>query len=267
MWIGRLSEWDELGELVIFSDVRWAKVLKVSLKLHIFSSSDIVMDLLKRIAYFHLWGCCQWRHHRRQVCPGLQAPNTDPTIECECWRNITDEDSPAQSQVPCTWCHGSSGCRRAPVCITDAKLRCLWCTWEALSPSSNSNIGCTWRPNLCNLSTKFFSCSAFPLFSSFNFLVVRSISTTWGNRCKVLTRCNIITQCQIISHMYIVTLSRGIPDICQSRQSWRECKVRGIFSYWTRKGPLWSFVHCVLIHIQCVVLHTLHIVCNFTHSV
>ena len=44
-------------------------------------------------------------------------------------------------------------------------------------------------------------------------------------------------------------------------------RVRGIFSYWTRKGPLWSFVHCVLIHIQCVVLHTLHIVCNFKHSV
>ena len=206
MWIGRLSEWDELGELVIFSDVRWAKVLKVSLKLHIFSSSDIVMDLLKRIAYFHLWGCCQWRHHRRQVCPGPQAPNTDPTIECECWRNITDEDSPAQSQVPCTWYHGSSGCRRAPVCITDAKLRCLWCTWEALSPSSNSNIGCTWRPNLCNLSTKFFSCSAFPLFSSFNFLVVRSISTTWGNRCKILTRCNVITQCKTYLQ---VTLSWG----------------------------------------------------------
>ena len=120
MWIGRLSEWDELGELKwliveIGHFLRWAKVLTVSLKLHIFSSSDIVMDLLKRIAYFHLWGCCQWRHHRRQVCPGLQAPNTDPTIECECWRNITDEDSPAQSQVPCIWCHGSSVCRRAPI--------------------------------------------------------------------------------------------------------------------------------------------------------
>ena len=139
MWIGRLSEWDELGELKwliveIGNFLRWAKVLTVSLKLHMFSSSDIVMDLLKRIAYFHLWGCCQWRHHRRQVCPGPQAPNTDPTIECECWRNITDEDSPAQSQVPCTWCHGSSGCRRAPVCITDAKLHCLWRTWRPSVP-------------------------------------------------------------------------------------------------------------------------------------
>ena len=61
-----------------------------------------------------------------------------------------------------------------------------------------------------------------------------------------------------------------IPDICQPRQPRHGCKkiiVRGIFSYWTQKGPLCNFVHCVFshtLHILCVILHT---VCNFTHSV
>ena len=51
-----------------------------------------------------------------------------------------------------------------------------------------------------------------------------------------------------------------IPDNCQSRQSRRECKifqVRGIFPYWTRKGP-------------CVILHTvfsLHTFYSFTQCV
>ena len=46
------------------------------------------------------------------------------------------------------------------------------------------------------------------------------------------------------------------------------CQVRGIFSYLTHKGLLWSFVHCVLIHtlhiVMCVIPHGM---CNFTHNV
>ena len=50
---------------------------------------------------------------------------------------------------------------------------------------------------------------------------------------------------------------------CQSR---RECKifqVRGIFPYWTRKGPC-VILHTVLIYTHFIVLHS---VCNFTQCV
>ena len=79
-----------------------------------------------------------------------------------------------------------------------------------------------------------------------------------------------------LQHLWM-SCSVGTPDICQSHQSRRECKkfhVGGIFSYWTRKGPLWNSVHCAVLHTyvtycvwfytQCVILHTVY---NFTHSV
>ena len=69
-------------------------------------------------------------------------------------------------------------------------------------------------------------------------------------------------------HGSICISFKCIPHNCQSHQSRRECKkfhVRGIFSYWTRKGPLWNSVQFTHIcNILCVILHTL---CNFTHSV
>ena len=68
---------------------------------------------------------------------------------------------PARSQVPCISYHGSSVCRHAPQSENRDKAR---------------NAQDTWSPNLCKLSTKFFS----SVFFFFNFLVVRSTSTTWS---------------------------------------------------------------------------------------
>ena len=84
--------------------------------------------------------------------------------------------------------------------------------------------------------------------------------------------CRALTPSYFSKHWWLYTREAFrppyIPDNCQSHQSRRECKkfhVRGIFSYWTRKGPLWNSVQFTHIcNILCVILHTL---CNFTHSV
>ena len=125
-----------------------------------------MIDLLNRIAQFHLWGCCQWRHHPHQVCQGQRAPNTDPaidlTIKCkdptiECWR-LREVDSPAQSQVPCIWCHGSSVCRHAPI------------RWEYTQSYKESLLiysspgGPTSAVFLLSFSPQFFQCPS--IFSS-----------------------------------------------------------------------------------------------------
>ena len=57
----------------------------------------------------------------------------------------------------------------------------------------------------------------------------------------------------------------AIPDICQPRRGCKKFQVRGFFSYWTRKGPLWNSVQFYTHNILCLILHTVCItVCNFT---